>query len=193
MQVLDPSGKVLTGHDSFGGGCSHSGFTRLVWDQAAGHFVMICKTDNNNRIAQPSPYRTVYPVTLDGSYVGDLVVGKGGGYWLTVSNTGSVHLLHFDSGKQADQDITLAMANYPHLVDYGPDRMIAFWASTPTGSMTAQVLDRMTGDKIGASFAVNVPGHPYQSWKAFPDGSVAYAAVGSASSMVQIARILPCN
>jgi hypothetical protein len=193
MQVLDPSGNVLQGHDSFGLGCSHSGFTRVVWDAAAGHFVMVCKTDNNNRIAQPSPYRTIYPVTLDGSFVGDVIVAKGGGYWLAVSNAGSVHLLHFASGQPSDQDVTLATANYPHLVDYGPDRMIAFWASTQTGSMTAQVLDRATGATIGSSFAVDVPGHPYQSWKSFPDGSVAYAAVGSSSSTVQIARILPCQ
>lgn len=193
MQVVGPTGALVTGHDSFGGGCSHSGFTRIVWDQAAGHFVMICKTDNNNRIAQPNPYRTVYPVTLDGSYVGDLVVSKNGGYWLTVSNAGAVHLLHFNNGQPADQDVTLATANYPHLVAYGARYMIAAWASTATGSMMAQVLDAGTGMQLGSPFAINVPGHPYQSFKPFADGSVAYAGVGSSNSMIQIARILPCE
>jgi len=37
-----------------------------------------------------------------------------------------------------------------------------------------------------------VPDHPWQSWKAFPDGSAAVAAVASASSTIQIARVLPC-
>lgn len=193
MQVVSPTGALLTGHDSFGIGCSHSGFTRIVWDQAASHFIMICKTDNNNRIAQPNPYRTVYPVTLDGSFVGDLVVGKAGGYWLTVSNAGAVHLLHFNNGQAADQDVTLAMANYPHLVAYGANYMIATWASTITGTMTAQVLDAKTGSLVGSPFPVGVPGHPYQSFKAFADGSVAYPAVGASSSMVQIARVLPCE
>jgi hypothetical protein len=193
MQVVGPTGSLLTGHDSFAGGCSHSGFTRVVWDQAAGHFVMVCKTDNNNRIAQPAPYRTVYPVTLDGSYVGDLVVGKSGGYWLTVSNAGAVHLLHFNGGQPADQDITLATASYPHLVPYGANQMIAVWASSPTGTMTAQVLDAANGSPIGSPFPVSVPGHPYQSFKPFPDGSAAYAAVGSSSSTIQIARVLPCG
>ena len=193
MQVVDPAGSLLTGHDSFAIGCSHSGFTRIVWDQGAGHFVMVCKTDNANRIAQPSPYRTVYPVTLDGSYVGDLVVSPGGGYWLTASNSGAVHLLHFDSGAEADQDIVLASANYPHLVAYGGGRMLAAWASSATGTMTAQVRDATSGAEVGPTFAIDVPGHPYQSPKTFPDGSVAYAAVGSASSTIQIARVLPCS
>jgi hypothetical protein len=193
MQVVGPTGSLLTGHDSFAGGCSHSGFTRIVWDQAAGHFVMVCKTDNNNRIAQPSPYRTVYPVTLDGSYVGDLVVSPGGGYWLTVSNTGTVHLVHFNSGSQADQDINLASANYPHLVAYGASHMLAAWASSATGTMTAQVRDATSGAEVSPTFTIDVPGHPYQSFKPFQDGSVAYAAVGSASSTIQIARVLPCS
>jgi hypothetical protein len=193
MQLVGPTGALVQGHDSFGVGCSHSGFTRIVWDQAAGHFVMICKTDNNNRIAQPNPYRTVYPVTLDGSYVGDLVVAQGGGYWLTVSNGGAVHLLHFNNGQAADKDMMLASANYPHLVAYGTHAMLAAWASSATGSMTGQVLDAATGAALGSSFAINVPGHPYQSFKAFPDGSVAYAAAAASGSTIQIARALPCE
>jgi hypothetical protein len=192
MQVVGPSGALVQGHDSFGVGCSHSGFTRIVWDQAAGHFVMVCKTDNNNRIAQPNPYRTVYPVTLDGSYVGDLVVAPGGGYWLTVSNASAVHLLHFNNGQAADMDMMLASANYPHLAAYGA-HMLAAWAASATGSMTAQVLDAGTGAAIGSTFAINAPGHPYQSFKTFPDGSVAYASAAASGSAIQIARVLPCE
>ena len=67
--------------------------------------------------------------------------------------------------------------------------------STPMSvlsSMMGQVYDSSTGATIGAPFSIAVPDHPWQSWKAFPDGSVAYAGVGSASSTIQIARVLPC-
>jgi hypothetical protein len=192
MQVVGPSGSLVTGKNSFGTGCSHSGFTRIVWDPAAGKFVMVCKTDNNNRIAQPNPYTTVMPVTLDGSFVGDLVLAKDGGYWLTVSNAGSVHLLHFNSGKQADQDKNLGSANYPHLVAYGANNMIAVWASSTTGNMTAQVFDT-SGNQVSPTFPIAAPGHPYQAFKAFPDGSAAYAGAASSGATLQIARVLPCS
>jgi hypothetical protein len=192
MQVVGPTGTLLTGHNSFGTGCSHSGFTRIIWDPAANRFAMVCKTDNNNRIAQPNPYSTVLPVTLDGSFVGDLVLAKGGGYWLTVSNAGSVHLLHFNQGMQADQDKNLGNANYPHLVAYGANNMIAIWASSITGNMTGQVFDT-SGNQVSPTFPIAAPGHPYQSFKAFPDGSAAYAGVGSSSATIQIARVMPCS
>ena len=195
MQVVGPTGTLLTGHDSFAGGCSHSGFTRIIWDQTAGHFIMTCQTDNSNRLAQPNPYRTIYPLTLSGSYVGDVVQGKSGGYWVTVSNNGAVHLLHFNNGAQSDQDINLATANYPHLVAYGANTMIAAWASatSATSTLTAQVRDAATGAQVSPTFAVAVPGHPYQSFKTFPDGSAAFASVASSSSTIQIARVLPCQ
>ena len=113
MQVVGPSGDLLGEHaDAFDLGCSHSGFTRIVWDESTGHFVMVCKTDNDNRIALPAPYRTIYPVDLESSNVGDLVVAGGGGYWLTASNLGYVHLLHFSDG-EADQDIVLGEGDFP--------------------------------------------------------------------------------
>ncbi len=193
MQVVGPSGSIVSGHDSFALGCSHSGFTRIVWDPSTSHFVMVCKTDNNNRIAQPNPYRTILPVTLDGSFVGDIVIAKDGGYWVTVSNGGAVHLLHFKNGQQADQNINLAAANYPHLAALGANLMVAAWATGVSSQMTAQVLDRATGAKVGDTFAVAVPGNPYQSYKSFPDGSVAYAAPGTSNTKLRIARILPCT
>jgi hypothetical protein len=45
---------------------------------------------------------------------------------------------------------------------------------------------------VGEPLAIAVPDHPWQSWKAFPDGSVAFATVGAAASTIQIARVLPC-
>jgi len=188
MQVVGPTGALLREHDSFDLGCSHSGFTRIVWDQAAGHFVMVCKTDNSNRIAMPNPYTTIYPVNLTDSYVGDVVLGSSGGYWVTVSNNGVVHLLHFTTGA-ADQDISLASANYPHLATYGAGRMIAFWGS---GSpMAARVLSAADGSEVG-SFTIGANNNPYLSPRAYPDGSVAYPASGGGST-IQIARVLPCS
>ena len=59
--------------------------------------------------------------------------------------------------------------------------------------MAAQVYDASTGTPIGAQFAINVPDHPWQSWKSFPDGSVAWAGVRAASNSVQVARVMPCS
>ena len=153
---------------------------------------MICKTDNSNRIAQPNPYRTILPISLDTSYVGDLVKSQGDGYWLTASNAEAVHLLHFSGNSQADQDKNLATANYPHLVAYGTGKMVAAWATSISGNMTAQVLDT-AGGQVSSTFPIAVPGNPYQSFKPFPDGSAAYAAPGTSGTKIRVARILPCN
>lgn len=192
MQVVDSAGNVLAGHDSFDLGCSHSGFTRIIWDDAAKRFVMVCKTDNDNRIAQPNPYRTVLPINLDNAYLGDLVPAKASGYWLLASLAGSIHLLHFEHGKESDTDLTLASANYPHLVRYGSERMLAVWSTTATGGMTAQVFDT-SGEQVSETFSVDAPNHPYQSFKAFPDGSAAFATTGSSGTSVKIVRLLPCE
>ncbi len=69
--------------------------------------------------------------------------------------------------------------------------MLLTWKSG--SSLAAQVYDSGTGDSVGSPFTIAVPDHPWQSWKPFPDGSVAYAAVGSASSTIQIARVMPCS
>jgi hypothetical protein len=56
MQVVDSSGSLVEDHpDAFEVGCSHSWTTRIVWDPRTSSFVMVCATDNNCRIAQPSP------------------------------------------------------------------------------------------------------------------------------------------
>jgi hypothetical protein len=82
MQVVDSNGSLVEGHpDSFEVGCSHSWQTRMVWDPRANKFVMVCATDNNCRIAQPNPYRTVASGTCDGTlFGGDLVLHSENGY-----------------------------------------------------------------------------------------------------------------
>jgi hypothetical protein len=69
--------------------------------------------------------------------------------------------------------------------------MLLTWKSG--SSLAAQVYDSGTGALVGAQFTIAVPDHPWQSWKPFPDGSVAFAAVASASSTIQIARVMPCS
>ena len=192
MQVVGPTGALLTGHDSFGGGCSHSWTTRLVWDPRTKHFVMVCATDNNCRIAQPNPYRTIAAGTCDGTLFGGDVVNAGtAGYWTAWSQGGTIRLEHFTTGASDQSVVTAGNTMNPHLVSYGTGRMLLTWGSG-TG-MAAQVYDASTGAPIGAQFTINVPDHPWQSWKSFPDGSVAYAGVRAASNSVQVARVMPCT
>ncbi|MFY0579032.1 hypothetical protein ACN28S_36450 [Cystobacter fuscus] len=116
MKVVGTDGKLQSG--GFDWGCSHSGYERLIWDPTARKFVSICKTDNNNRIAFAPTYKTIQPVDLSYSNLGNMVTATGGGYWLTTSNIRSgqtpnangladVHLLHFVDGAP-DKDIVLA-------------------------------------------------------------------------------------
>ena len=190
MQVVGPTGSLLTGHDSFGGGCSHSWVTRMVWDPRTNHFVMVCTTDNNCRIAQPNPYRTIATGTCDGTLFGGDVVNAGGtGYWVAWSQGGTIRLEHFTSGA-SDKTVMAASSEHPHLVSYGTGNMLLTWGSG--SGMAAQVYDSTNGTPVGAQFTIAVPDHPWQSWKSFPDGSVAWAGVSSSSATVQIARVLPC-
>jgi hypothetical protein len=191
MQVVDPTGKVITGHDSFGGGCSHSWSTRMVWDPRTKHFVMVCATDNSCRIAQPNPYRTIVSGTCDGTlFGGDIINASTTGYWMTWSYQGKIKLEHFTTGASDKSVATAGTTQNPHLVAYGASKMLLTWKSG-TG-MAAQVYDSGTGDAVGAQFTIAAPDHPWQSFKPFPDGSVAAASVGSASATIQIARVLPC-
>jgi hypothetical protein len=191
MQVVDPTGKVLTGHDSFAGGCSHSWTTRIVWDPRTGHFVTVCATDNNCRIARSPGYQTIKSASCDGTlFSGDIVNASDTGYWLAWSYQGAVRLEHFTTATPDKTVTTASTVQNPHLVAYGPSRMLLTWKS---GSGTAaQIYDSGTGDPVGAQLAIAVPDHPWQGWKPFPDGSAAWAGVASASSTIKIARMLPC-
>jgi hypothetical protein len=216
MKLVGANGALATG--GFDWGCSHSGFERITYDALAKKFVTVCKTDNQNRIALAPNYKTIYPVDLSYSDLGDVVTGSAGGYWLTTSNirTGQpagaagladVHLLHFDTGAP-DKDVMVANdagknARADHLVAYGASHLIAAWeSSSKSGDLTrndtgralfVQTRDRATGDAQGAPLQVSVRGNRYQSFVAYPDGSVAFAAPGSSSTKVKILRILPCG
>ena len=217
MKVVGPDGALQPG--GFDWGCSHSGYERILWDPAAREFVTVCKTDNDNRIAFAPDITTIYPVDLSYSNLGNVVLAKGGGYWLTASNirsgqaTGAdgladVHLLHFSAGV-ADEDLVLASDaglndRAPHLAAYGADRLLAAWETSTAGGDLAegdrnrrlyvQTLDAATGVAEGDPLPISgVTGNRYQDFRAFPDGSVAYASLGSSATKVKILRILPCQ
>jgi len=216
MGVVDGNGQVVAG--GFEWGCSHSGYERVVWDPATNRFVTVCKTDNNNRIAFSPDYTTIAPVDLAYDNLGNLVLGKNGGYFLTASDIragqpagadglADVHLLHFTTGAP-DSDVVIASdANSndraPHLAGYGSDRMIAAWeTSTQTGDLSsrddgrtlrAQTRSRATGEAEGDPMDLSVRGNRYQDFVAFPDGSVAFVAPGSSSTKVNVLRIPPCT
>jgi hypothetical protein len=191
MQVVSKSGALVGGHDSFEVGCSHAWTSRIVWDPRTKHFVMVCATDNNCRIAQPDPYRTVATGTCDGTlFGGDLVLAKSKGYWTAWSQGGTVRLSHFAGTSAADKTVkTGASSSHPHLVAYGSGRMLLAWQSG--ASMLAQVYDSGTGTEVGTQLKIAVRDHNYQAFKPYADGSAAYPAAGASSRSIKIARVLP--
>ncbi|MGD8910788.1 MAG: hypothetical protein PVI92_15715, partial [Chromatiales bacterium] len=193
MQVVDANGSLVSGHpDSFEVGCSHSWQTRMVWDPRTDHFVMVCATDNDCRIAQPSPYRTVAGGNCDGTlFGGDLVLSSNSGYWTAWSQGGEARLEHFTTGESDTSISTGANTSHPHLVSYGEERMLLAWESG--SSMAAQVYDSGSGQAVGEQFTIDVPDHKFQAFKAYPDGSVAYPAAGSSNTSIRIGRVMPCN
>jgi len=223
MRVVSPSGALLTGHQSFDWGCSHSGYERIVWDPRSSQFVTVCKNDaatggKSGRLAFAPKMSTIYPLDLSYSNVGNLTLGKSGGYWLTTSDIrprepansdgfADVHLLHF-SGGAPDKDLILASDaglndRAPHLTQYGANHLLAAWdTSVSKGDLTqktadrklyVQTLDSSSGAPISAPMLAPVRNNRYQEMKAFPDGSVAYPAPGSSTSKIKILRVLPCE
>jgi hypothetical protein len=223
MRVVDPTGKMLTGHNSFDWGCSHSGYERIVWDPSAKKFVTVCKNDaptggKSGRLAFAPNITTITPLDLSYSNMGNITLAGGGGYWLTTSDIragqpanmdglADVHLLHFTTAAP-DKDLLLASDaglndRAPHLTQYGASHLLAAWdTSTSAGDLTprsanrklyVQVLDATSGAPISAPIAVAVPNNRYQEMKPYPDGSVAYPAPGSANTKIKILRVLPCQ
>ncbi|KAJ3114070.1 hypothetical protein HK100_001779 [Physocladia obscura] len=159
MKVVGPLGEIVSSVDSFDWGCSHSGYERLVYDARVGHFVMICKTDNNDQLMFPDTYNTIYPVDLWYSDLGGIALDSGsGGYWASVSNihagqpadasgNADVHLIHFTKTAVAsgvDADIVLAAgsvttnARAPHIAALGSDAssiLVAWETATSAGEL----------------------------------------------------------
>ncbi len=190
MQVVSAAGKLLP-DKGFEVGCSHAWTSRIVYDPAKKDFVTVCATDNQCRIAQPNPYRTVAAGTCDGTlFGGDLVLAKTG-YWTAWSQGGTARLSRFTTGPAESTVQPGVQTEHPHLVKYGADRMLIAWGS---GSSTqAKVLDRGTGATIGSPLTIAADEHDYVALKEYADGSVAFPAKGSAANTVKIARVLPMS
>lgn len=191
MQVVGPSGDLVDHPNAFAGGCSHSWNTRIVYDDRSDEFVTVCATDNQNRIARSPGYQTIMSTPDIGTAsVGNLVLGSGGGYWVTVSHQGTVHLLHFNDA-QPDMDLDVAQADFSHLASYGSSNMILAWRSG--SGLTAQVLSAADGSAVSDEFSIDVTDHRYQAMKSFPDGSVAFPGQGSGNQSISVARVMPCE
>jgi len=188
LQVVNSAGTIVKSK-SFDVGCSHAWTSRVVYDPVKKKFVAVCATDNECRIAQPNPYRTVAASTCNGTlFGGDLVLAKTG-YWEAWSQGNTVRLSRFTTGK-ANKTVKPAVSTqHPHLVKYGKNRMLISWGS---GAKTkVKILNRSTGAPIGATLTLGVKDHNYTAFKEYKDGSVAYPAAGSTPTSIRIARVMP--
>jgi hypothetical protein len=166
---------------------------------------------------------TIYPVDELNTELGSVMPAGGGGYWIVVTDLRSgqtaampglddVHLLHTTTGAP-DKNIMLASDSglndrNPHLAAFGKNRMLGAWETSTTQApqgghlaqndtsrkLYVQALDTTTGAAQGAPYLVaGVTGSRYQDFRTYPDGSVAYAAPGSAPTKVKIVRVSPCK
>ena len=192
MRVISPTGALLSGHNSFDWGCSHSGFEKIVWDPGAGRFVMICRSDAYPHVGlNVNAANLVYAIDAANSAVSDLVLAAGGGYWVLVSNVGALHMFRFTTAASTT-DISLGSGNKPHLVSYG-SHLLAAWTPVSGTNMVGQVLDASSGAAIGSAFPIAVPSNQFQDFRAYSDGSAAYVAPGSAATKLKIVRVVGCQ
>jgi hypothetical protein len=194
MRVVGPTGTMLTGHDSFIWGCSHSGFEKIVWDQTAGHFAMVCRSDGfPHEGLNVNAKNLVSAIDASMSSMSNLVLSSmASSYWVLASNLGTAHLFRFTSAGGVAADVNLGMGDKPHLVKYG-SHLFGAWVPSSGGNMVGQVLDSGTGAAIGAAVPIAVPSNQFQDFRDYPDGSVAYPAPGSSSTKIKIVRVLPCD
>jgi hypothetical protein len=192
MQVVDSSGNLVPRHeDAFEVGCSHAWSPRLLWDDRTSSFVMVCATDNNCRIARPSPYRTLAEGECNGTlFGGDVILGTEG-YWVTWSQDDQVNLQHFTDDGPDFAVNGIGDSQHPHLVSYGQNNLLVGWGSG--SGINAQVRDLATGQTVLSEFSIGVSDHDFQSFKAWADGSVAYPAAGDSSTSINVARVMPCQ
>lgn len=193
MRVVDPTGAMLTGHDGFTWGCSHSGFEKIVWDGTAGRFVMICRSDAFPQVGlNVNASKLVFPISASNSAIGNIVLAAtANDYWTLVSNTGALHLFEFTTAGGTAADVALGNGDKPHLAKYGA-HLFGAWVPSGSTTMVGQVLDAASGAAIGSTVPIAAPSNQFQDFRDYPDGSVAYPAPGSSSTKIKIVRVLPC-
>jgi hypothetical protein len=199
MQVVDSTGKLLTGHNSFDWGCSHSWTDRILWDKTNKAFVTTCATDANNcAIERPdqNPFSAngvLFQATCSGQFFdGDIINASGGGYWSAWADLNAIHLNQWNFNNTKGPSVANAGASqHPHLVAYGASDMLLSWGSG-TG-MAAQVRSMTDGSTVGSQLTIAVKEHPYLAFKPYADGSAAYAAAGTNNTSITVARVMPCQ
>jgi hypothetical protein len=194
MRVLGPTGTMLTGHNSFEWGCSHSGFEKIVWDPAANKFAMICRSDAYPQVGlNVNASKLVYAISATTSAVGNIVLAAAANtYWTLVSDSGALHLFQFTAAGGAAANVSLGNGDKPHLVKYG-SHLFGAWVPSSGGNMLGQVLDASTGAAIGSTVPIDAPSNQFQDFRDYSDGSVAYPAPGSSATKIKIVRVMPCN
>lgn len=194
MRVVSPMGTLLTGHNSFDWGCSHSGFEKIVWDPMANRFVMICRSDAYPQVGlNVNAMKLVYAINAMNSAVGNIVLAAtASNYWTLVSDAGALHLFRFTSAGGTAADISLGSGNKPHLVKYG-SHLFGAWVPASGTNMVGQVLDASTGAALGSTVPIEVPSNQFQDFRDYQDGSVAYPAPGSSATKIKIVRVMPCT
>lgn len=194
MRVVSPTGSMLQGHDGFTWGCSHSDFEKILWDQAAGRFEMICRSDAYPHVGlNVNAMNLISPISASMSAVSNLVLSSmPNNYWVLVNDSGTLHLLRFTSAGGTGADIMLGSGDKPHLVKYG-SHLFGAWKPASGDNMVGQVFDAGTGAAIGSQITIDVPSNQFQDFRDYSDGTAAYAAPGTSATKIKIVRVLPCT
>jgi hypothetical protein len=193
MRVVSPAGMILTGHNGFDWGCSHSGFEKIVWDPLASKFASICRSDGFPQVGlNVNAAKLVYAISATTSALSNIVLsGTANSYWTLASDSGTLHLFRFTPAGGTAADVNLGSGNKPHLVKYG-NHLFGSWIASGT-NMVGQVLDASSGAAIGATVPIAVPSNQFQDFRDYADGSAAYVAPGSSATKLKIVRVLPCK
>ncbi len=193
LQIVSSSG-ALVSSGSLEVGMSHAWTSRILWDSRTSKFQATDATDNNCRITNPVGAVTIAASTCDGGtlFNGDVVKSTAAGYWNAWSQGGTIRLAHFTTGAADSSSIASAgSSQHPHLVSLGANNMLLAWKSGT--SVAAQVRSATDGATAGSQLTIAIGDHDFGAWKAYDDGSAAYAYAAGNSSTAKVARVMPCN
>jgi len=192
LQLVSSSGAKVTA-GSLEVGMSHAWTSRVVWDSRTSKFAASDATDNNCRIAIPTGAVTIAAGTCDGTlFNGDIVKSTALGYWNAWSQGSTIRLAHFTTGAADASSIASAgSSQHPHLVSLGANNILLAWKSGT--STAAQIRSATDGAAVGSELTIAIGDHDFGAWKAYDDGSAAYAYAAGNSTTAKVARVLPCN
>jgi hypothetical protein len=189
LQIVNSSG-ALVASGSLAVGMSHAWTSRILWDPRSSKFQATDATDNNCRIANPAGAVTISAGACDNTlFNGDVVMASHGGYWNAWSQGNEIRLEHFTTGA-SDKRVTAGTSQHPHLVALGANNMLLTWQSG-TGTAAQVRNSGANAETVGSQFTIAVSDHDFGAWKAYEDGSAAYAA--ASGSTAKVARVMPCN